>query len=62
MELMRALDSRDAGAARRAIQRDINMAGQNLLKATVLNDLRGSIRIDQSKGSNAGKGGMVKPV
>jgi DNA-binding GntR family transcriptional regulator len=62
MELMRALHSRDAAAARRAIQRDINMAGQNLLKATVLHDPRGSIRIDRSKGSNAGKGGMVKPV
>ena len=35
-ELMRALGKRDATAARRAIQRDINMAGQNLRKTPLL--------------------------
>jgi DNA-binding GntR family transcriptional regulator len=36
VELMRALSKRDAAAARRAIQRDINMAGQNLRKTPLL--------------------------
>jgi DNA-binding GntR family transcriptional regulator len=35
-ELMRALKRRDAKAARRAIQRDINMAGQNLRTTRLL--------------------------
>ena len=49
MMLMRALHSRDAAAARRAIQRDINMAGQNLRKATVLHNPRGSILFDRDR-------------
>jgi DNA-binding GntR family transcriptional regulator len=61
MELMRALHRRDALAARRAIQRDINMAGQNLRKATVLHHPRGDVRIDRNKGMNVGKGGMLRP-
>jgi DNA-binding GntR family transcriptional regulator len=36
IELMRALGKRDAKAARRAIQRDISMAGQNLRKTPLL--------------------------
>jgi DNA-binding GntR family transcriptional regulator len=35
-ELMRALHRRDAKAARRAIQRDINMAGQNMRSTRLL--------------------------
>jgi DNA-binding GntR family transcriptional regulator len=35
-ELVRALGQRDARAAQRAIQRDINMAGQNLRKTPLL--------------------------
>jgi DNA-binding GntR family transcriptional regulator len=53
MELMRALHSRDAAAARRAIHRDISMAGQNLRKATVLHDPRGSILFDRGKAGAA---------
>jgi DNA-binding GntR family transcriptional regulator len=37
-DLMLALSQRDAKAARRAIQRDINMAGQNLRKMPLLRD------------------------
>ena len=44
-ELMRALRVRDASAARRAIQRDINMAGQNLFRAPLLKVDRGAVAI-----------------
>lgn len=37
-DLMDALSRRDAKAARRAIQRDINMTGQNLRKMSLLRD------------------------
>ena len=40
VELMRALSRRDAKAARQAIRRDIDMAGQNLRKTALLQDKR----------------------
>jgi len=42
IELMRALGNRDSKGARRAIQRDINMAGQNLRNAPLLKADRGA--------------------
>jgi hypothetical protein len=44
-----------------AIQRDINMAGQNLRNATVLHDPRDGILMNRDKGLNAGKRGISKP-
>ena len=44
VELMRALNRRDAKGARRAIQRDISMAGQNLRRMPLLRGDRATAR------------------